>query len=89
MSTFDLSNLSDLLECQVKLRGSLDERLVITWIRATQYAVVDTLLTPLYNLMNASFQKFKRIDDNGYAHYDAGTGVLHGPAQRRTTQSVH
>jgi len=64
---YDLSNLNDLLECEVKLRGSLDERMVISWIRATQYAVVDTIVTPLYHLLNASFQQFKRIDENGFA----------------------
>jgi hypothetical protein len=63
MKSYDLTNLNDLLECQVKLRGSLDERMVIWWIRATQYAVVDTILTPLFQLHNASFQQFKRIDD--------------------------
>jgi hypothetical protein len=67
MKSYDLTNLNDLLECQVKLRGSLDERMVIWWIRATQYAVVDTVLTPLYHLLNASFQQFRRIDDNAYA----------------------
>lgn len=66
MSNYDLNNPNDLLTCQVKLRGSLDERMVIAWIRATQYAVVDTVLTPLYHLLNASFQKFSRIDDNSY-----------------------
>jgi hypothetical protein len=66
MNGYDLNNLNDLLECQAKLRASLDERMVITWIRAKQYAVVDTVLTPLYNLLNASFQKFNRIDDNSY-----------------------
>jgi hypothetical protein len=67
MSRYDLTNPHELLECQVKLRGSLDERMVIWWIRATQYAVVDTILTPLYHLLNASFQKFQRIDANSYA----------------------
>ena len=64
---YDLNNLNDLLECQIKLRGSLDERMVIWWLHATQYAVVDTLLTPLYHLLNASFQRFTKIDDNAYA----------------------
>ena len=63
---YDLKNLNDLLECHVKLRGSLDDRMVISWIRATQYAVVDTILTPLYHLLNASFQKFDRMGDNSF-----------------------
>jgi hypothetical protein len=66
MSNYDLNNLNDLLELQVKLRGSLDERMVISWIRATQYVVVDTIVTPLYRLLNGSFQKFTRIDDDKF-----------------------
>jgi hypothetical protein len=41
--------------------------MTIWWIRATQYAVIETRLTPLYHLLNASFQKFKRIDENSFA----------------------
>ena len=67
MKPYDLTNPQQLLECQVKLRGSLDERMSIWWIRATQYAVVDTVLTPLYHLLNASFQQFKRIDEDTFA----------------------
>jgi hypothetical protein len=63
MGHYDLSDLNDLLELQAKLRGSLDERMVVSWIRATQYAVVDTVVTPLYHLLNGSFQKFTRVDD--------------------------
>jgi hypothetical protein len=64
---YDLNNRSDLLSLQVKLRGSLDDRMVISWIRATQYAVVDTVITPLYHLRNASFQKFTKLSDDKYA----------------------
>ena len=67
MSDYDLNKPADLLECQVKLRGSLDERMTIAWIRATQYAVIDTILTPLYRLLNASFQKFNRIDEQSFS----------------------
>jgi hypothetical protein len=64
---YDLHNPNDLLQLQLKLRGSLDDRMVVSWIRATQYAVVDTLVTPLYHLRNASFQKFTKIADDKYA----------------------
>jgi hypothetical protein len=67
MKPYDLTNPRQLLECQVKLRGSLDECMSIWWIRATQYAVIDTVLTPLYHLLNASFQQFKRIDEDTFA----------------------
>lgn len=67
MPNYDLSTPADLLEIQAKLRGSLDDRLVINWINAVQYAVVDTLLTPLYRLRNGSFQQFSRIDEHSFA----------------------
>lgn len=63
---YDLRKPQDLLECQVKLRGSLDGSLAIWWIRATAFGVVDTVLTPLYHLHNASFQKFDRRADNSF-----------------------
>jgi hypothetical protein len=65
-SDYQLNDLNQLLECQVKLRGSLDGSMVIWWIKATQFAVVDTILTPLLNLHNASFQKFTQRDDGSY-----------------------
>ena len=64
---YDLTAPNDLLDVQAKLRGSLDKRLVITWINAVQYAVVDTVLTPLYRLRNGSFQLFARQDDGSFA----------------------
>jgi len=66
-NAYDLQNPHDLLQMQVKLRGSLDDRMVVSWIRATQYAVVDTIVTPLYHLRNASFQKFTKVADDKYA----------------------
>ncbi|MGI9292091.1 MAG: DUF1838 family protein [Gammaproteobacteria bacterium] len=66
MSDYQLDNPQDLLEAQVKLRGSLDGSMSIWWLKATQYAAVDCVLTPLYNLLNASFQKFKAIDETKY-----------------------
>lgn len=63
---YNLAEPVDLLHCHVKLRGSLDERMVIWWLKATQYAVVDTVLTPLYRLHNASFQKFGRLADDHF-----------------------
>ena len=67
MSHYDLHNPQHLLECQIKLRGRLDERMSVSWIKATQYAVIDTVLTPLISLYNASFQQFKRLDAETYA----------------------
>jgi hypothetical protein len=46
------------MQAHVKLRRSVGDRNVLWWIRAMQYAVVDNLLTPLYVLLNASFQQF-------------------------------
>ena len=67
MDTYNLSHPPDLLKANVKLRGSLDTGLVIWWIKATQYAVIDTVLTPLFHLQNASFQRFENVSDNTYA----------------------
>lgn len=63
---FDVARPVDLLHCHVKLRGSLDDRMVIWWLKATQFAVVDTVLTPLYHLHNASFQKFERLAEDHF-----------------------
>jgi hypothetical protein len=66
VSNYALDNPQDLLQAQIKLRGSLDERMVVWWIKATQYAVIDTILTPLFQLHNASFQKFQRVSDDAW-----------------------
>ena len=65
-STYDLNDLEDLLEAQVKLRGSLDGQLTMWWIRAKQFAVVETVLVPLFDLINASFQRFDRLPGGAF-----------------------
>ncbi|MDG1463408.1 MAG: DUF1838 family protein [Gammaproteobacteria bacterium] len=63
---FDFKNQKDLLNAQVKLRGSLDGAAVFWFMRGTQYGVVDLEPTPFYNLCNGSYQRITQIDDDVY-----------------------
>jgi len=62
----DLSNPSDVLTAQVKLRGCLNGEPAMWFMRGTQYAVVDLVATPLYNLVNGSFTRITKTGDDLY-----------------------
>ncbi len=65
-SSFDFKDKKDLLNAQVKLRGSLDGAAVFWFMRGTQYGVVDLEPIPFYNMCNGSFQRITQIDDDTY-----------------------
>jgi len=62
----DLNNHSDVLTAQVKLRASLDGAPAMWFMRGTQYAVVDLIATPLYNLVNGSYTRVTKTGEDEY-----------------------
>jgi hypothetical protein len=73
-----------LMRTFMKLRGATDERLTIGWMDAVNYAFVDGETWPMYRLLAATFQTFRRSSDTLYqsrtlevAHFvDIRTGAL-------------
>ena len=62
----DFSNPDDLLTAAVKLRGTLDDRMVIWWMKGVRYGVVKDELNPLFNMLIGSFSRYKEIPGRGY-----------------------
>ncbi len=79
-----LNSQSDLLKAMIKMRGSLDNEMVIGWIRAKRFAVSQGQVEPVYGLVAATLSRWTRISDDLYSavvleitHYtDLRTGEL-------------
>lgn len=57
----------EILEGLVKLRGSLDGRIGIWWMRGPRYGVtLDAKITPMFDNLVTSFQKFTRRADGNF-----------------------
>jgi len=65
-ANLDFSNPDDLLTAAVKLRGTLDDRMVIWWMKGVRYGVVKDELNPLFNMLIGSFSRYKEIPGRGY-----------------------
>lgn len=73
-----------LMRTFMKLRGATDERLTIGWMDAVNYAFVDGETWPMYRLLAATFQTFRKTSDTLFqsrtlevAHFlDIRTGEL-------------
>ncbi|MCC5861160.1 MAG: DUF1838 family protein [Gammaproteobacteria bacterium] len=74
----------DLLTTLMKMRGSLDNEMVIGWVRAKRFAVSQGQVEPIYGLVAATLSRFTRVSDDLYSavileitHYtDLHTGEL-------------
>lgn len=47
------------------MRGALDERLVVSWVSARYYAVIDDRMDPLFSVVSAVFARHRRMPDGG------------------------
>lgn len=56
----------DLLIAAVKLRGSLDDRMVMWWMKGVRYGVVNDELKPLFGMLVGSFTRYKKVPGQGY-----------------------
>lgn len=54
------------LETLIRMRGSLDERLVISFLEGVYYGVMDARITPLYGLSAGLFRQYRKRPDGGY-----------------------
>jgi len=60
------ANPEALLRALIKLRGSLDERPVFSWLSGMRYGVVDGRIDPIYRMHAGSVQLYRRINDRRY-----------------------
>jgi hypothetical protein len=80
----DPGRKADLLTALIKMRGSLDNRLVLGWMRARRFAVSQGVVEPLCGFVAATLSRFERVSEDMYSavtleitHYtDFDTGEL-------------
>lgn len=54
------------LDTLIRMRGALDERLVISFLEGVYYGVMGARITPLYGLSAGLFRQYRRRADGGY-----------------------
>lgn len=69
----DLGRSDDRFLAYIRMRGSLDERLVISYISGSYFGVVGSEVTPLWDVIGVTFTRFKKRADGGF---DAVTGEI-------------
>ena len=58
----DLDDPWDRLTALVKLRGSLDGRTVMWWMKGVRYGVVDDIVKPLFGMLVGSFLRLRQLE---------------------------
>ena len=54
------------LRALIMMRGALDDRLVIYWLRSQYFGLVDGAITPMLGMVSASFSRYRPHKDGGY-----------------------
>jgi Protein of unknown function (DUF1838) len=69
----DWSNPDDRFRAYLKMRGALDEQLVISYISGSYFGVVGAEVTPLWDVIGVTFARYRRRADGSY---DGVTGEI-------------
>jgi hypothetical protein len=62
----DLSEPKAQLDALIRMRGALDQRLVISFLEGVYYGVMDARIRPLYGLSAGLFRQYRARADGGY-----------------------
>ncbi|RZF66037.1 DUF1838 domain-containing protein [Sphingomonas populi] len=84
--TLDVQSAAGKLRAYILMRGALDERLVISYISGCYFGVVDSEVTPLWDVIGVTFTRYRARVDGGFdvfsgeiAHFlDPKTGEAPG-----------
>jgi hypothetical protein len=68
--SLDLTSKAGRLSAFMRMRGAIDNGLVIGFLSGKYYGVVDDALTPLYGLVSATFTRYRRSSGLGYEGVD-------------------
>ena len=60
----DLESTTGLMTSLVRMRGSLDERLVYIWLRGLRYTLIDGEAEPLCGYLGGSITRYRRLADD-------------------------
>ncbi len=62
----DLSDPKAQLDALIRMRGALDQRLVISFVEGVYYGVMEARIRPLYGLSAGLFRQYRARPDGGY-----------------------
>lgn len=62
----DLKNKADYLTALQKMRGALDDRICMGYVKGLYYGVVDSRITPLYGVLGGTFSRYKKMPDGNF-----------------------
>ena len=60
------TSTSDRMRTFMMMRGSLDEKLVSSWMSASYFGVIDDRMEPLFDVAAAVFARYRRLPDGSY-----------------------
>ena len=64
--SLDLKNKADSLTALQKMRGALDGRLCMGYVKGLYYGVVEDRITPLYGVLGGTFSRYKKLPDGNF-----------------------
>lgn len=64
--TLDFSNRKDQLTALIKMRASMDNRIVMGGVKGYYYGVVNNKMTPLYGVLAGTLATYKQVDEWNY-----------------------
>ena len=62
-SSFDPTDAAGVLGVVARMRGSVDGRIAMGWLKARRYGVVDAEITPLFGMVTGTFSRYRVLDD--------------------------
>lgn len=65
--TLDLSDDKDRLTALIKMRASMDDRIVMGGVKGLYYGLVNSKVTPLYGVMGGTLARYEQLDEWTYA----------------------
>ncbi len=65
-AALDFTAPANRLDALVRMRGALDERLVISFLEGVYYGVMQSRITPLYGLSAGLFRQYRKRPDGGF-----------------------
>ncbi len=69
------------------MRGALDERLVVSWVSARYYAVIEDRMDPLFSVVSAVFARHRRMADGGVMAVNAELAWFTDPASGQALET--
>ena len=64
--TLDFTNRKDQLTALIKMRASMDNRIVMGGVKGYYYGVVNNKMTPLFGVLAGTLARYKQVDEWNY-----------------------